>query len=895
MIAACCIVASIASCGGGQSPSGDSQARTAATVTAVSQQISVGTLTKLSETRVSRTVYAYVFRVSFVNSGGPQTGVTAKVTGAGKGTTIVDGDVVVGNMAAGATVTSQDTITLNHDRSYPFDAASLTWSITSTVTQPTVPGILVSGPANARAVDMLTDYIATRSDADLATRSDGKNVYYVNDIEAVLDDNATVSSVNAALNLVGARIVYSSVGDGAVTLQVPTPANLSALQALAKQLTDSGAFAAAGPAFIDAPKKLFDNAGSADALSPTGPYFQHVASRVVQGWNVLNAEKFKPVNVEIIQADFWDPDKDGDEHGLGVASQLDRRFSQLDPLGVVQLDKPLARHNIYLDGPYTINQKKVSFRVYLVEKLRAIFTSSPSKKYVLNLSIGYEDPSLVPLSAVEKDALWWRRKMRAIFPAGYHYENQVLQVSAAGNEEKYDAPTASQFNAAGKLNITGPAGKNNPPLTNTLVVENREADYVSNMPTRAACLSESSNIHGDVGAIGHEIYVVNTSTTAKFLTGTSFSTPQVSGLAAWMLAIRPSMAITDLRSRIIKTSVTDSCPDAAPMIDAFAALLSLDTSMSDAPVRLAMLQPTRAVPATTFGMADATAFLTAFFPAAYQSSPPPVVQPDFSRYDLNGDGFTGDSTKRAPFDLKFDGSPGPFVPTAITAYEYPVGTTISALDEKSVTDFEVLCYYVNSPLFNQADKQLFETELLRISAVPAIGRKISCQDRKVSLDVHATAPGWTGLPAHIVLSNLVPRFPATSAGNSPTCTNQGEPPGERGTPLFSSQVPSPTLIFAAIDVVGVPSQIGREPNRRNCSSFFASAGQQVWINATGRTVFGFGGSVVSDWEFQVRYSNGDARGVGKQCAIGVVPGSGFFLAGFSDPTCTHQEFTAISQ
>ncbi|KGF79128.1 hypothetical protein IA69_26220 [Massilia sp. JS1662] len=889
----------LAGCGGGEQGASASQSRTAAQVTAaaVAQDVSILSLSKLSETRVSRTVYDYVFRITVVNSGAAKTGVVAKLTAVGTGTSIVDGDVNVGNILAGATLTPTDTITLRHDRTYPFSPAALVWSITTTVTPPSVVGILIPGPANARAVDMLTDYVAPRTPADLTLKREGGNSYYANILHAMVHPTATVASVNAALNASGARLAFSMSGSDVVSLQVPDTANLAALRALADSLVDSGAFVVAAPSMRVASKKLFGSTTPAYALSPAGPYFHHVASRVVQAWNMLNAEKMQPDGVELILIDHSAPDKNGDEHLYAVASAWFAKFtSSQNPLGVLQLDKQPIHHIIDLDVKQTPLEASMDDIEYISTKLRAIFTVRPAKKYVINLSVGYEDPSTFPLSEVQEHAILWRERVRNLFPTGYKYEDQVLQVSAAGNENKYDAKIASLFNASGKLGtLTDAGGKAHAPLSNTLVVEARSASFPQGDVTQAGCLWALSNVGGDIGAVGDQIALYNSRQgTAKYMSGTSFATPQVAGLAAWMLAIRPTLSIADLRGKILGTSRVDSCTGAKPMMDAFAALLSLDNSMADAPVRLALLQPSTQTPALRFGTTDAFAFLNAYFPEAYPV-PPALPQPDLSRFDLNGDGFTGDRTRRVAFDLKFDGKSGIFVPVAITEYESPAGTPITGLNENGVTDFEVLCYYVNSPLFDQSQKQAFDRELERISAVPAIGRKISCSDRVVVLNVNATQPGWTGLPAQIRLSNFVPRFPATPAGNSATCTNQGEPPGERGTPLFSGQVPSPLPISAAIDVVGVPSQIGREPNRRNCSSFYASAGSQVWINATGRTVFGFGGAVVSDWEFQVRYSNGAPNGAGKQCTIGVVPGSGVWLPAFSDPTCTHRETAMVAQ
>ncbi len=94
----------------------------------------VVSLTQLSETRVSRTVYDYVYRVTVKNGTQPQTAVIAKLTAAGTGTTILDGTSAVGDMVANATSTPTDTITLRHDRTYAFNPGALVWQVDGNLT-----------------------------------------------------------------------------------------------------------------------------------------------------------------------------------------------------------------------------------------------------------------------------------------------------------------------------------------------------------------------------------------------------------------------------------------------------------------------------------------------------------------------------------------------------------------------------------------------------------------------------------------------------------------------------------------------------------------------------------------------------------------------------------------
>src|SRR5262245_7115953 len=70
---------------------------------------SIGNYQQVSETRVSRTVFEYVYRATFTNLGGPVTGATATVTSLVPATTIVDGTLTFGPAGALATAPSIDT------------------------------------------------------------------------------------------------------------------------------------------------------------------------------------------------------------------------------------------------------------------------------------------------------------------------------------------------------------------------------------------------------------------------------------------------------------------------------------------------------------------------------------------------------------------------------------------------------------------------------------------------------------------------------------------------------------------------------------------------------------------------------------------------------------------
>ena len=161
LVAAACLSA----CGGGGESSGsatgagvqgtatalavDSPATSA--VTADGRTV---TLVKVSETRVSRTVFDYVFNIEVKNNATALSNGLAQLTGAGSGTTVMRGNVPLGAVDANATARPFGTITLRHDRSRPFDAAALVWSVanlSTPVNQATVPAEVAAAAAKISA------------------------------------------------------------------------------------------------------------------------------------------------------------------------------------------------------------------------------------------------------------------------------------------------------------------------------------------------------------------------------------------------------------------------------------------------------------------------------------------------------------------------------------------------------------------------------------------------------------------------------------------------------------------------------------------------------------------------------------------------------------------------
>jgi acetylornithine deacetylase/succinyl-diaminopimelate desuccinylase-like protein len=180
LIAAACLA--LTSCGGGGGdastgaagvPAADDgrlalAAVGASTITTEGREIS---LVQISETRISRTVYDYVFNVVVKNNATALTNGVAALTGAGSGTTILRGSVPLGEVDAGATVTPFGTVTLRHDRSVPFDANALVWSITNSsapVNRATIPSDVATAAAKIAADPQIKALLDEQSTASVA-------------------------------------------------------------------------------------------------------------------------------------------------------------------------------------------------------------------------------------------------------------------------------------------------------------------------------------------------------------------------------------------------------------------------------------------------------------------------------------------------------------------------------------------------------------------------------------------------------------------------------------------------------------------------------------------------------------------------------------------------------
>lgn len=92
-------------------------------------ELTIGNYTLVSSKRVSRVEYEYTYQAQVTNDGEDAKNVMAQVTSSSPYTTVVDGILEFGDVAAGASATSTDTFTIKHNRSYSLDWSVLAWDV----------------------------------------------------------------------------------------------------------------------------------------------------------------------------------------------------------------------------------------------------------------------------------------------------------------------------------------------------------------------------------------------------------------------------------------------------------------------------------------------------------------------------------------------------------------------------------------------------------------------------------------------------------------------------------------------------------------------------------------------------------------------------------------------
>jgi hypothetical protein len=263
----------------------------------------------------------------------------------------------------------------------------------------------------------------------------------------------------------------------------------------------------------------------------------------------------------------------------------------------------------------------------------------------------------------------------------------------------------------------------------------------------------------DVRAVGENIILTDIIVPGQPIQGTSFSTPLVAGLAAYLwnlsptLAAKPTSATVDLLKRSSKT--TTNSPT-VPVIDAYAAVLRLDTAGTAAPpIRLGLVDVNGD---GVFDALDLQKFATAYGLANPNTPTIPTAR-DFSRFDLNGDGFTGGIPIAAfDLDINVDSNGQPVINSTDAEIE---GYQLS-FNEAALSDLQILCYYAYSLMY-QGSAQNEQQRTALLGPDHCVGARLTLPlpaqiSAATNLDIKVEVPAAQGqfTPAPNVLVDLTP-------------------------------------------------------------------------------------------------------------------------------------------
>jgi len=595
---------------------------------------------------------------------------------------------------------------------------------------PNPDGVLLEGESGDDAVDALVELPPSPApdeeiDAGLLTTR----------LVAVLNPDATVGQINAALDAAGARIVSMHSDDIFVTLRIPVVADEAEARDVAAQIVAGGAFVFVMPAWQADVSPPPDEGYKELPPSGEGPIDHLTAMRFPAAWNAKGLALDIDVKTIVMVPDYYTDDQPHPEigcqqfrigggnptgatangmwvgnHGYAVSSTVGADYDAYGPTGTSPAPRDfLEIRSVQMGG------------LSWPELLRAIYERLPwGTPFVLNTSI----QSTPPFDATYKlqlalDSLYWR----SLIAGG---SGNFLHATAAGNwgasagddgESRYASPfnTAHMFDDL--RDVIAGAGLSE---ADSLGLDLACTYYETENPDVASVLADVLVV-GASDAVGHESAFSSRGTEIRAVgesvlavctdvdpghganpdlcdgsvwsaAGTSFASPLVAGLAAYMWSMDIDLPADQMRSKLLHAYQTSTTPG---LVDAYIAVLSLDNFYFDHRVRDAILdvsgadgQPGRD---GVFDEKDLELYVQAFTTANGAE--------DHSRYDLNGDGHTGGDTTE-----KLDRGSDP-VPQW-TAYE------------SALTDCDILDWYADHPHFYTGDEALRDEIMIFCDPVP---------------------------------------------------------------------------------------------------------------------------------------------------------------------------------
>lgn len=612
-----------------------------------------------------------------------------------------------------------------------------------------LPAVL-SGSASASAITQLTNSRAARVGG-----SDVSRGFLLTRLVALLEPTATVDQVNAAARVIGATsIVTSTVGEPLITLEIPRQTGIGALKALARQFAAQPgiAFAFAGSEFgisvlpeqsPGVPVSALDLRHLLPARFPQAWNARHAIgeSCLSRSVPVIVWDKFGPlanrpdflgqIDANNFVFDVAAAPGESSGHGYDVSLVIAADFDADRPTGAHPFGNCVRLHQVEASG-FDFNTAIALLTTVLQGQGRLVLNNSMNFIEPLCGANADEACTFENVAVTDVDdirgaiverivaAYWLGVRLQEV-----NSDDRMLFVVSAGNlsdagdsffARHYpgfrDSRFANVFALATHLSTIDASlqdialwRSDEPEFPDATFDQSMMDELLLSLPlppdvgadtvlivdsarsgdSPADVLPSTFNFdNARVRAVGEGVSLQGTAD----VTGTSFAAPQVAGLAAYLwtlsdtLRAEPPAATANL---IVRTATPNDI--GTPLMDAYAAALALDRPGGEPAVRRALLD------VNDDGVFDHLDLL--LFAAAYQLADPdaPTIPAarDFSRFDMNGDGFTG-GILIAAFDLDVAGLDANGLPS-IEVVEAGVENYEIAFNEAALSDLQVLCYY----------------------------------------------------------------------------------------------------------------------------------------------------------------------------------------------------------
>ncbi len=607
-------------------------------------------------------------------------------------------------------------------------------------------GVLLEGPLEGNAFEAITTLPGGPVPPD-----DVDNGLILTRLNVAVRRDATIGEINGALEGIGALIVGMREGVPFLDVAIAKQTGEAALQQLADTLTNSSGVALSWISREPA-KRLLPPGGAG-----TAQFMGHLRNaRFPAAWNAMQIALGNcGQRVQIVVPDeyapsppsgyegFFDqvphfssvgqPSTDPNEtHGFDVVTTMAALFDELLPTGANPFSDCMDVRAVRQSGNDWTNMIQST-----------IDTVPTGQNVIISNSLGYEEfcgnpgiPGDCTPNNFGFDAGIGRFAdaafLRSILPgledrllittsAGNELDDEIAAVYGAAGDAFFDSPYALAATVGNQPTIAGDPLLWSPttPCTGTTCFPNRAASQtqinqvhefleqygfdgsaldsvliVGSATANGGGGSSFSDVHSNVFAIGEAV-----TTFAGTTEGTSFTSPQVAGLASYLWLLSPTLRdrpVQDTLATIAANTFQPGSGKVAGLINAYQTVLSLDdavaVSPTSSPIRRAIMDVDDN---GRFELTDITEISDALINGAG------AANDDLNRYDLNGDGLVGGSATTA-FDLDPNGSTKFGAPRLETVSQ-SVGLFETTYDETALTDEQVLCYYSWSDLFEGTD------------------------------------------------------------------------------------------------------------------------------------------------------------------------------------------------